>query len=155
MTCPAICRDEIKEGLSYTHGHPTPALGDELTGQATKLFFEIVNTMIDANVTIVAEAAFQQKLWGPNLTPLFGRADIRIIRCFIDTQTSRDRLIGRGDGPARRAHADAEVLAAFDAGRWTIDDFDPVNLDVPTLDVDTRDGYVPSLDEILAFATSA
>jgi len=33
--------------------------------------------------------------------------------------------------------------------------FDPVRLDVPTIEVDTTDGYRPDLDQIVAFASQA
>jgi hypothetical protein len=36
----------------------------------------------------------------------------------------------------------------------TIDpDWDPIHLEVPTLDVDTTDGYAPGLEQIVSFAT--
>ena len=36
---------------------------------------------------------------------------------------------------------------------WT--PFDPLNLDVPRLRVDTTEGYAPNLDQIVAFVRNA
>ncbi|MFB7269725.1 hypothetical protein [Streptomyces sp. NPDC056244] len=42
------------------------------------MFFSVLRTMLEAGVTVVAEAAFQDKLW-PSLEPLAGVADIRVV----------------------------------------------------------------------------
>lgn len=49
--------------------------------------------------------------------------------------------------PARAAHADAEWFAKPRT-------FDALHLDVPTLDVDTSDGWDPGLEEIATFCRS-
>jgi hypothetical protein len=95
---------------------------------------------------VIAEAAFQDHLWQPILTPLIGRTDLRVIRCRIDPATARDRIAARASAvPTRTAHGGAPVAA--DA--WT-----PITLPVPILEVDTTDGYVPGEAEIALFAAS-
>jgi hypothetical protein len=47
----------------------------------------------------------------------------------------------------RSAHADADVLTLQP-------DWDAIHLEAPTLDVDTTDGYRPSLEQIADFAAS-
>lgn len=151
--CPAICRDEIKEGMVHAHGGPFEAAwGDELTKRTFPLFFEVLGLLLRAGVTIVGEAAFQHFNWEPNLAPLSDIANIRVIRCRTDRATARARVESRGH---RTAHADGPLLAGLDAGDPYYEDFDHIRIDVPTLDVDTTSGYDPSLDEIVGFVSRA
>jgi predicted kinase len=57
--CPAICRDEIKEGMVHAAGDFVPAPGDELTMRTLPTFFQVLELLLRAGVTTVAEAAFQ------------------------------------------------------------------------------------------------
>src|SRR5690242_17640894 len=65
VCCPAICRDEIKEGMVHSLPGYKARLGDPLTSQASTTFFTVLNVLIDARVTLVAEAAFQDQVWRP------------------------------------------------------------------------------------------
>jgi predicted kinase len=65
--CPAICRDEIKEGMVHATGEFTAAPGDELTTRTLPAFFGVLRTLVGAGVTTVAEAAFQDHVWRPRL----------------------------------------------------------------------------------------
>ena len=150
--CPAICRDEIKEGMVHASPGFTAAEGDELTMRTVPVFFGVVETLLLAGVTTVAEAAFQDKVWRPWLTPLAHLARLRIVQCAVAPETAFARVVRRRDDDrVRRAHADpgpsggADFLRRFRA-------FDRVSLDVPSLEVDTTSGYRPSLDQVIAFA---
>src|SRR4051794_4157712 len=68
--CPVICRDEIKEGMVHAAGPFDAGPGDPLTVRTFPLFFSILRLLLEAGATVVAEAAFQDKLWRPNLEPL-------------------------------------------------------------------------------------
>src|SRR6266511_3907692 len=81
IPCPAICRDEIKEGLVHTEAEYTPAPGDALTSRTFETFFGVVRFLVDAGATLVAEASFQHGLWEPGLQPLQDRARVRIVQC--------------------------------------------------------------------------
>jgi predicted kinase len=147
--CPAVCRDEIKEGMVLTTPDFTPSAGDDLTARTLPTFFSILRLLLEAGVTTVAEAAFQDHVWRPRLEPLGELARIKVIQCVVDDAVARERTNRRAaDTPTRRAHADADA----DSLRRS---FTRLALDVPTLNVDTTENYVPDLELIASFATSA
>jgi predicted kinase len=81
LGCPAICRDEIKQGMVHTSPEFEPCADDPLDQGTLTAFFDILGVLLRAGVTVVAEAAFQDRLWRPNLEPLADLAQIRVIRC--------------------------------------------------------------------------
>ena len=148
--CPAISRDELKEGMVHAHGNGfSPSEGDELTRRTYPLFFDVVRRLLEAGVTVVAEAAFQDRLWRQGLEPLSSLAKFRIIRCAVSDDLARERRLRRMALAGRAAHADAEWLD-IPASR-----FDPISLPVATLVVDTSNEYTPDLVEILRFVNLA
>jgi predicted kinase len=157
--CPAISRDEIKEGMVHaTWGPAAPAPGpaapgfvarpgDELTARTLPVFFGVLELLVRAGVTTVAEAAFQDHVWRPRLEPLLALAQVRIVHCVVDGDLAARRILRRTqDNPSRRAHADLHPETS--RLRRT---FNRLSLDVPSLEVDTTDGYRPGLDQIVAF----
>lgn len=154
IPCPAICRDEIKEGLVHSHGSASDQGEDRaLTWRTYEVFFGLMRYMVENGVSTVFEAAFQHPLWAKGLEPLLGEADIRIVRCEVDPAVAYARIQQRVNDPARTAHDDRAFLARVDAREVSIAAWEPLRLDVPTLVVDTTDGYAPGLEEIVAFAT--
>ena len=139
--CPAVCRDEIREGMVHA-GTP-----DKTMRRAYDAFFDTLGVLLRAGCTVVAEAAFQDRLWRPILSPLSGLARIRVVRCVVDPAVARARIESRMAVPTRAAHDDRGHLAKPSGGGWT-----PISMDVPTLEVDTAAGYSPGLDVILEFA---
>ena len=154
VPCPAICRDEIREGLVHTSAPRTPDEDRAIAWRIYDLFFATLELLVDGGVTLVAEAAFQHALWEPKLTPLADRADIRVIRCLIEPVRARARIADRikADALRRDSHPDAEFLARIDSGDVSLEAWGPIDMDVPTLVVDTSSGYAPSFDNILSFA---
>src|SRR5580700_10359113 len=81
--CPAICRDEIKEGMVHTAPGFVAGPGDELTMRTLPVFFDVLTLLLGAGVTTVAEAAFQDRVWRPRLEPLRSLARLRIVHCVV------------------------------------------------------------------------
>jgi predicted kinase len=149
--CPAICRDEIKEGIVHTTPGFVPAEGDELTRRTFPVFFAVLELLLRAGVTTVAEAAFQDKNWTPQLQPLRPLAKLRIVHCTVDADLAFERNLRRSrENPLRRAHADPGPLDAAEHHRRH-HAFDRVSLPAPWLEVDTTEGYRPKLSQIVAF----
>ncbi len=153
VRCPAICRDEIKEGFVHTTG-----LGDNLSGdvgpKVYEAFFDTVNLLLGHRTTLIVEAAFQHKLWAPKLEPLREIAHIRVVLCSVSPELAHSRRIERSlSDPAReRFHPNGAAQAVREGRDLQIGDYDPPHLDVPMLTVDTSDGYQPDFETIVSFA---
>jgi predicted kinase len=151
LGCPVISRDEIKEGMAHATTGFTPAPGDELTLRTLPVFFGVLELLLRAGVTVVAEAAFQDRVWRPRLEPLRGLARFRVVHCTVAAEVAVQRTVQRSqDDPARRAHADPGPQDAPEHARAR-GVFDRVSMDAPWIEVDTTDGYRPGLGEIVTF----
>ena len=107
LGCPAICRDEIKEGMVHATARFIPAPGDELTKRTFPVFFEVLALLLRAGVTTVADAAFQDPAWRAGLEPLLGLAQFRIVHCCVPADVALARALRRFEvNPVRRAHVD-------------------------------------------------
>ncbi len=151
--CPAVCRDEIKEGFVNTMGSNHESLGKDVNQGIYSTFFEILDFLLSKQITLIAEAAFQHNLWAPQLERLSQTSQIKIIVCTVDAHLARSRFIERGlsDPNRLRFHGDWGVHAAQKGIELPLRNYDPPLLPVPTLEVDTSDGYFPSLDDIESF----
>jgi predicted kinase len=154
LPCPAICRDEIKEGMAHAHG---PGFqgghGDELTLRTLPLFFDVLRVLIEGGVTVVAEAAFQDRIWRPNLEPMLDLARLRVVRCAVDPSVSFERAASRVAASPSRVRAHGDSTAGVDAAAWAerFGSFEHITLPVPCIEVDTTSGYDPPLEDVLEF----
>ncbi|MFE2528207.1 AAA family ATPase [Streptomyces sp. NPDC059382] len=155
LGCPTIIRDEIKQGMVMNVSDHQAGDDDPLNLPTLEAFFQTITVLLRAGVTLVAEAAFQDRLWRPSLEPLVPLADIRVLRCTTPTPGIVDRIAERArTDDHRAAHADEALLADIAAGTYDPGEFRAIRLDVPSLIVDTSDGYAPDLCEIRAFLGS-
>ncbi|MCP2256442.1 putative kinase [Streptoalloteichus tenebrarius] len=149
--CPAVCRDEIKEGMAHATPGFTPSESDELSLRTLPVFFSVIGTLLRAGVTTVAEAAFQDRLWRPGLEPLLHLARVRVVHCVVDAEIALARVLRRrADDPLRQVHADPRPEDA-DPHVKAHRAFRRVSVDAPAIEVDTTDGYAPALDAVVAF----
>ena len=123
LAWPLVSRDGIKDKLAADVPGYVPEPGDEIAWRTFDIFATVLRILVEADVSAVAEAAFQHELWSRALAPFVGHADVRLVRLRP---------------PAERLLVQAQ--------------FDEPAFDVPTLDVDTTSGYAPTFEEIVAFA---
>ncbi len=146
--CPALCRDEFKEGYVHTLGGTHTSLGKDINRRLYDIFFETVEFVVSQGVSVVIEAAFQHKAWFPKLTPLAEVASISVVVCTVNPHLAQDRFIERvlADSTRERFHGDTKDGIGTSNGNY-----EPPDMDLPTLIVDTTDGYTPTLDQIVSF----
>ena len=149
LGCPAICRDELKEGMARTQSDYAPEPGDDLAGRALSVFFDALRLLLERGVTVVAEAAFQDHVWTPNLVSLAALCEFRVVQCHTDPATARRRVAEHA--ATRHVHDDAALLSELERGDDYFTGFRRVSIAAPTIDVDTSDGYRPAIDDIVAF----
>lgn len=111
--CPAMCRDEIKEGMVRVAGELES--DHELSIRTLTVLFDLLELLLRGQVTVIAEAAFQDRFWRPGLERLAKLADVRIVQCHVAAEVGvarrRQRLTAN---PVRRAHAPSlAAVAAF------------------------------------------
>jgi predicted kinase len=154
ICCPALCRDEFKEGYVHTMGGSHASLGQEVNWHLYNIFFETVDFVVSKGISVIIEAAFQHKLWAPKLTQLANVSRVSIIVCTVDPNLARARFIERGlaDSTRERFHGDNTVQAANDGVELPIGNYAPPEMNLPILTVDTTDGYHPALYQIASFA---
>lgn len=151
IRCPIISRDEIKEGLINTI-KTVEKIEDRAKWHVYDTFFGVVELLLTNNITLVAEAAFQHKLWIPKLELLKNIAEIKIIYCRIDSKLARLRFIQRGLSDPQRVFFHGEkAVQAVKEGILPISNYNPPVMNVPTLTVNTSDGYEPKIAEIVSF----
>jgi predicted kinase len=152
--CPALCRDEFKEGYVHTMGGTHASLGKDINRRLYDIFFETVDFVVSKGVSVVIEAAFQHMAWFPKLTHLAEVASVSLVVCTINPDLARARFIERvlADSTRERFHGDSAVYTAKDGIGTSDGKYDPPEMDLPTLIVDTTDGYNPTLDQIVSFA---
>lgn len=144
IRCPLVSRDSIKEGTLRTLGMDLAADKD-VTNKVYEAFFANIELLLRANVSLVAEAAFQHKVWFSRLEPLQEIANIRIIFCTIPSQLANARRMLRfqKDPLFDQYHPSPEKKGSG------VDTFEVLRMDVPTLSVDTT--IELNLPEIRAF----
>lgn len=155
--CPLLSRDEFKEGYVRTQGRSHAALGPEVNGTLYRIFFASVDFVVAQGVSVVIEAAFQHRLWEGPLLALAEKARIAVVVCSVDPVLAERRAIERGLADEMREyfHGDRWTVAARQSVTPPPDEYDPPQLDFPTLTVDTSDGYAPGLAEIAGFVRGA
>ncbi|MDX6476283.1 MAG: hypothetical protein QOH95_1794, partial [Gaiellaceae bacterium] len=135
IPCPAVCRDELKEGMVHAHeGDFQGGHGDPLTQRTLPLFFDVLHMLVSAGVTVVAEAALQDRVWRPGLEPLAELARLRIVRCNVDPAVSFERAVRRADASRNRlrAHGDSSLGKGIADWKAAFGSFDHLSLPVPS-----------------------
>lgn len=154
LSCPMVSRDEINEGIFRTFGGPELADKERVAGLTFDAFFRVLALHVSCDVTFVAEAAFQDLRWRIGLEPLLPLAEMKVIRCRIDSQLARERVVRRNlerQAAGCAGHVSADARSVQPA---PIRPFEPLSLPVPSLTVSTADGYDPRLEEIASFVAS-
>jgi predicted kinase len=163
LLLPLIARDDLKERLAdvvlprtIEEADPVGLSASNALGRASyAMLFLVADRLVQAGAGAIIESNFRRGLAEPELANLVGRAAAVLIHCRATPQLVLERVRTRAGSVARhRVHPDLDRLA--DLQRELADGtFEPLELGIETIRVDTTNGYAPSLDELLARIKSA
>jgi predicted kinase len=162
---PLVSRDAIKAGMVETWAFVQPgasrmlietdALRSILVPSSFDLFYQTIASWLQAGTSLIAEYGFNRRA-EPALATVIGLAKTVVVHCEAPDEVAQRRFIRREqhDGKIRADRlADVMERIAHGTDPWT--QFEPLNLPLPMLRVDTEDGYKPTLPEISAFCRDA
>jgi predicted kinase len=145
-----LTKDAIKEAMMEALPVPDREASMQLGAAAFRVLFALSQSLLDAGVGIVLEAPFAHPRADAELHELGRRARAVLIHCVAPPELVLQRYRDRFESGQRHpGHFDGAVLTGL-AARIQVGEFEAPLIDVPKLIVDTRDGYNPPLDRIVA-----
>lgn len=149
---PLVASDPIRVGLLTTLGviDGDPALTATSRRTTIETFYDTIALLLHRGVSLVAELSFRRGLDESRLRPLLDSATLVNIHCQTPTMEAQRRFIAR-EQSRRPVKSAASFIALMEAGDFDWSPFDPLDLAIPRLVVDTTSGYAPDLAAIIAF----
>ncbi len=159
LSLPRLSKDTIREIMIDAFNIQSWEESKSIGVPAYRVYYGVIAQLLAAGISTIADCNFHRGVSEHDVGRLIAKAHGVLIHCRTTHTTSTQRFIERSQQPDRRhAAMDAERLAQIEAGQfevpwWAYDE--PMQLDVPTLVVDTTAGYTPSIDAIVDFVHSA
>ncbi|MGH2483820.1 MAG: AAA family ATPase [Candidatus Limnocylindria bacterium] len=153
LRLPIVAKDELKEALADAIGPPSDVPASMQLGQgAYAMLYLFAQRLLEARTGLIVESNFQRGVSETDLRPLLAWSDPCLIHCSATPEVVQARYAARHErGDRHPAHLDANRAAALADG-LAAGHFDPLDLPIPTLIVDTTDGWHPAYEDIRDFA---
>ena len=147
---PLLSRDQIKEGYVHTCRKGHDDLSKETNGIVNKVFFDTIHVLLKGKVSLIIEAAFQNRIWTEKLMPFLNQADIHLLICKVEDELAHKRYMERGiNNPLREYfHGDMGVSNNRNGEKVNILPYEEPKIAVPTYCIDTKDSYKPTIEEL-------
>jgi predicted kinase len=155
---PLIARDDLKErladvllpevtsGATLVEGVDSTALGRA----SYALLFAITDRLLTGGAGVIIESNFRRGTAESELTPLVEHAAAVLVHCEAPRTVVIERVLARAGRDDRHPiHPDLDRLVNLERD-LTDGTFEPLDLGIEAIRVDTTNGYVPSLDALVA-----
>jgi predicted kinase len=146
---PVISRDSLKEVLMDIWP-PHDRNDSEKLGRASwPLMFQVLDALLGRIPGVIVESNFVRGDSEADILDRLNRSTAILIHCSADEQVIAERIDARKDDHQRHeGHFDEQigpdVMKAIEE-----DEYEPLELPIPVIRVDTTNGYNPSIEEIL------
>jgi len=153
LRLPLLSKDELKEALADAMGAPPDVPASMRLGAgAYGVLYLVAQQLLDAPTGLIIESNFRRGVSETELQPLLAWSDPGLIHCTAAPEVVQRRYVERHDrGDRHPAHLDADRAVAL-ASDLAAGRFEPLDLSIPTLVVDTTDGWRPAYEEVRDFA---
>lgn len=153
LRLPLLSKDALKEVLADAMGAPADVPASMRLGDGAYAVLYLTGAaLLEAGGGVVMESNFRRGASEPDLLPLVGRSSACLVHCTADPAILKARYADRfARGDRHAAHLDGDRASAL-ADDLASGRFEPMNLPIPTLVVDTTDGWRPNYEELRDFA---
>jgi predicted kinase len=142
-----LSKDTVKEALGDTLGADSVDRSQELGRASLGVLYAVAREQLALGVPVIVESGFHQAFAG-EVGPLVELAPAVLIHCHAPDEVVAARTLARAD-KRHAVHFDSERMP-FDARLYGV-----MELGVPTLFVETEEGYRPDYPTILDFVERA
>ncbi len=154
LSFPLVSRDTITEALADATGRRSR----ELSQLSFGVFWRLVGQQAATGLGVVAETNLHRGASEPGVLALAAQASVALVHCVTSREVSVQRFARRHQqGQRHWCFEDGNRVKQLRAGAadpaW--DRAQPLVLGLPTMLVDTTDGYVPDLDAVVEFLEEA
>ncbi len=148
---PLLTKDGFKETLLNTLGAADRKASESLGLASYALLYAVLGSLVGKIPGIIAESNFTRGRSEGELLPIVRAARAVLLHCETTPQEIERRITARAWADDRHAgHYDLEALPGV-LDRIANKAFDPLDLPVPLLRIDTTDGHDPPLRDIVRF----
>jgi predicted kinase len=154
LRLPLLNKDALKEVLADAMGHPADVPASMRLGDgAYAVLYQTVAALLEAGSGAIVESNFRRGVSEADLLPLVGATGgACLVHCTADPATLSARYADRfARGERHAVHLDGDRKAGL-ANDLAAGRFEPLDLPIPTLVVDTTAGWRPRYEEIRDFA---
>jgi predicted kinase len=150
---PVLSRDAIKEPIMDQLGSREDQGSHRIGAAAYAVLYAMLDQLLSAGVGVIAESNFACGEAERYLQPLIDRSRAVQLVC----ETSAAEIVHRykqrdEEGDRHPGHESADPSTLADLGQSVLaGQYDPLDLDIPLLRVDTTEGFSPDLDEVTRF----
>jgi predicted kinase len=158
LAVPVISKDMIRDVLIDAFAIQSWEESKTVSVPAFLIYYAVIGQLLGAGVSVIADCNFHRGVSERDVTPLMARADCVLIHLQAPRDIATQRFDTRAQQAERRPSFDAERKAQIQAGTFAVswEAYEaPLELDVPTLIVDTADGYQPDPHAIVDFVRRA
>lgn len=152
LDLPVLHRDAIKAGLVASHGGESAEVRAVIVPHSFDLFFQTIALWLRGGVSLIAEHSLIQAWNEEAIRAVLPLAQTVIISCDPPDAVAARRFVACSRAtPGRGPSYSTTAIKQMERGTFDWRRFDPFDLGVPELRVDTTVGYQPGLDTLLAF----
>lgn len=155
---PVVSHDAIRSALRPP-GATAEACGLVPVERSVGLFYATLRHHLEAGASVIAEFSWRRGLSEADLGKLLPLARPVNVHCELPVEMAHRRFLAREEllnpgvppeeGPA------GHVVRQMAAGAFPWPVFDPLDLDMPRIVVDTTNGYRPGIEEVTRFCWAA
>lgn len=147
---PCIMKDDLKEELYDSLGVIERKISRHLGEAAMRLMYVVARKTLEAGVGIMIEANFYRGISEHDLREVLALADGVMLHCTAPPEVLKARYAERAESGERHpVHDDAD--SAEDVERDIADgNYDPLDLDLPLICIDSTDDFKPSVAEVIS-----
>jgi len=146
---PYISKDDLKEELYDSLGKIERALSGKLGEASMRLMYVVAKQILESGNDVVIEANFYRGVSEKDISRIVAISDAMMMHCTAPDDVLKQRYAERSDAGERHpVHDDAnkvdDLETALEEGNY-----EPLDLGIPLIQVDTTNDFSPSVAEIL------